>query len=75
MAEIEQGSYTARQMVEFYMQAEAEFVTGGKDVQFGNRRVVFESLQQIIAGRVHWERRVAAQARGGRPGFALASFD
>lgn len=74
MAEIEQGSYTAQQMVQFYMQAEAEFVMGGKDVQFGNRRVVFESLQQIIAGRVHWERRAAAQTRGGRPGYSLAAF-
>lgn len=74
MAEIEQGDYTARQMVQFYMQAEVEFVTGGKDVQFGNRRVVFESLQQIIAGRMHWERRAASESRGGRPGFALATF-
>lgn len=70
-----QEALTPQQMVALYMQAEADLVAGGKDVTLNGRRFVYAELNQIRDGRVYWERRVAAQARGGRPGFALASFD
>ena len=58
---------TAQEMLDMYLQAEAD-VLAGKDVQFNGRRVVMADLPQIRAGRVEWERRVAQQQRGGRPG-------
>lgn len=70
-----QEALTPQQMVALYMQAEADLVAGGKDVTLNGRRFVYAELNQIRDGRVYWERRVAAQARGGRSGFALASFD
>lgn len=65
---------TAQEMLDMYLQAEAD-VLAGKDVQFNGRRVVMADLPQIRAGRVEWERRVAQQMRGGRPGYSLATFD
>lgn len=64
----------AQEMVDIYLQAEAELLRGGKDVQFNGRRVVMADLPQIRAGRLDWERRVAAEARGGRSGHSLAMF-
>lgn len=64
----------AQEMVEIYLQAEAELLQGGKDVQFNGRRVVMADLPQIRAGRVEWERRASAEARNGRSGHALATF-
>lgn len=65
---------SAQQMVDIYLQAEADLLQGGKDVQFNGRRVVMADLPQIRAGRVEWERRAAAEARGGRSGHSLATF-
>jgi hypothetical protein len=65
---------TAQEMLDKYMQAEAD-VLAGKDVQFNGRRVVMADLPQIRQGRVEWERRVAQAQRGGRPGYSLASFE
>lgn len=65
---------SAQQMVDIYLQAEADLLQGGKDVQFNGRRVVMADLPQIRAGRVEWERRVAAEARSGRSGHSLAAF-
>lgn len=65
---------TPQQMVALYMQAEADLVAGGKDVTLNGRRFVYAELNQIREGRLYWERRVAAQARAGRPGYSLASF-
>jgi hypothetical protein len=65
---------TAQEMVEIYQQAEMELLQGGKDVQFGGRRVVMADLPQIRAGRTEWERRAAAEARDGRSGHSLATF-
>ncbi|MGV5525312.1 primosomal replication protein PriB/PriC domain protein [Pseudomonas sp. XP1] len=65
---------TPQHMVALYMQAEADLVAGGKDVTLNGRRFVYAELNQIRDGRLYWERRAAAQARGGRPGFALATF-
>lgn len=74
MAVEAQASLTPQQMVELYMQAEADLVAGGKDVTLNGRRFVYAELNQIRDGLLYWERRVAAQARGGRPGYSLASF-
>jgi len=49
-------------------------VAGGKDVTLNGRRFVYAELNQIRDGRLYWERRAAAQARGGRSGFALVTF-
>lgn len=65
---------SAQQMVDIYLQAEADLLQGGKDVQFNGRRVVMADLPQIRAGRVEWERRAAAEARSGRSGHSLAAF-
>lgn len=64
----------AQEMVDRYLQAEADLLEGGKDVTFGGRRVVMADLPQIREGRREWEQRAKAQARGGRPGHALATF-
>lgn len=64
----------AQEMVEIYLQAEAELLQGGKDVQFNGRRVVMADLPQIRAGRLEWERRASAEARSGRSGHSLATF-
>ena len=75
MADVEaQQALTPQQMVELYMNAEAELVAGGKDVTLNGRRFVYAELNQIRAGLLYWERRVASQARGGRPGYSLARF-
>ncbi|WP_459205937.1 primosomal replication protein PriB/PriC domain protein [Pseudomonas sp. MLB6B] len=66
---------TPQEMVDLYLQAEADLVVGGKDVQFGGRRVTMAELPQIRAGRLEWERRAANAARGGRPGHSLATFE
>jgi len=65
---------TPQQMVALYMQAEADLVAGGKDVTLNGRRFVYAELNQIRDGLLYWERRVAAQARAGRPGYSLAAF-
>lgn len=64
----------AQEMVGTYLQAEADLLRGGKDVQFNGRRVVMADLPQIRAGRLEWERRAASEGRGGRSGHSLASF-
>jgi hypothetical protein len=66
---------TAQEMVDRYLRAEIDLLEGGKDVQFGGRRVTMAELPQIRAGRLEWERRAAAAARGGRPGHSLATFE
>lgn len=65
---------SAQKWVGIYLRAERELLEGGKDVQFNGRRVVMADLPQIRAGRLEWERRVSAEARGGRSGHSLAVF-
>lgn len=62
-----------QEMLDLYMQAEAD-VLAGKDTTFNGRRVVLADLPQIISGRQEWERRVAVSARGGH-GYAVAVFN
>lgn len=64
----------AQDMVNAYLKAEVDLLEGGKDVQFNGRRVVMADLPQIRAGRMEWERRLAAQMRGSRSGHSLAVF-
>ncbi|WP_339535603.1 primosomal replication protein PriB/PriC domain protein [Pseudomonas hunanensis] len=68
------AAINAQEMVDIYLQAEAELLQGGKDVQFNGRRVVMADLPQIRAGRIEWERRAAAEGRHGRSGHSLAAF-
>ncbi|WP_223483646.1 primosomal replication protein PriB/PriC domain protein [Pseudomonas sp. A-RE-19] len=68
------AALTPQEMLDKYMQAEAD-VLAGKDVQFNGRRVVMADLPQIRQGRAEWERRVAQAQRGGRPAYSLASFE
>lgn len=65
---------SAQDMVKAYLKAEVDLLEGGKDVQFNGRRVVMADLPQIRAGRMEWERRLAAQTRGSRSGHSLAVF-
>lgn len=75
MADVDaEENLTPHQMVALYMRAEADLVAGGKDVTLNGRRFVYAELNQIRDGRLYWERRAAAQARGGRSGFALVTF-
>ena len=53
-------------------------VLEGKEIIFAGRKQVMADLPQIRAGRLEWERRLAAQqnaAAGGRPGYSLATFE
>lgn len=65
---------TPQQMVALYLQAEADLVANGKEMQFNGRRWLMAELPQLQAGRLYWERRAAAQSRAGRPGYSLAAF-
>jgi adenylylsulfate kinase-like enzyme len=62
-------------MVDRYMAAEAA-VLDGQEIMFNGRKQVMSDLPSIRAGRLEWERRVAAQqnALTGRPPYSLASF-
>jgi hypothetical protein len=67
-------------MLTKYMTAEAA-ILDGKEVRFGDRTLRMEDLSEVRAGRLEWERRVAAEANqaAGRPtfggvGYALANF-
>lgn len=64
-------SYTAQQMVDFYIQAERD-VLDGRTVTQGNRTLTMVNLPEIRQGRQEWERRLAVErSRGasGGPGF------
>jgi hypothetical protein len=70
----------ATTMLAKYMTAEAAILEG-KEVRFGDRTLRMEDLQEVRAGRLEWEQRVAAETAlgAGRPtfgglGFSLANF-
>ncbi len=62
---------TAQQMLDKYLEAEAE-VLEGRTVIFNGRTHTMEDIEKIRAGRREWERRVANES--GRRGPALAEF-
>lgn len=67
---------TAQEMLDKYMQAEAD-VLAGKTVVWAGRTMSMENLKEIRAGRQEWERRVAQQqanASGGGRSYSLAEF-
>jgi hypothetical protein len=79
------ATYTAQQMLGFYMEAEVALLQG-KSVRFndGNvdRMLTREDLEWIQKGRREWEARVSAAARiaSGAPtfgglGFSVARLD
>lgn len=67
------AALTPQEMLDKYLQAEAD-VLAGKDVTFNGRRVVMADLPAIREGRQEWERRITQAQRGGRPGYSLATF-
>ncbi len=67
---------TATEMLGLYLAAEAA-VLKGQSFRLGERYLTRADLDQIIAGRREWERRVAAEAAtaaGGTAGVAIADF-
>lgn len=67
---------TAQEMLDKYMQAEAD-VLGGKSTTWNGRTLTMADLPDIRAGRQEWERRVAqqqARVAGGGRGYSLAEF-
>jgi hypothetical protein len=70
----------ANAMLAKYFAAEAAILEG-KEVRFGDRTLRMEDLSEVRAGRIEWERRIAAEVSraAGRPtfggtGFSLANF-
>lgn len=61
-------SYSAQQMLDFYIQAERD-VLEGRTVTQGNRTLTMVDLPDIRLGRKEWERKVLQQRGGGGPGF------
>lgn len=63
-------SYSAQQMLDFYIQAERD-VLEGRTVTQNGRTLTMVDLPAIRQGRQEWERKVAEQrSRGaGGPGF------
>lgn len=61
-------SYSAQQMLDFYIQAERD-VLDGRTVTQGNRTLTMVDLPAIRQGRQEWERKVSQQRGNGGPGF------
>lgn len=61
-------SYTAQQMLDFYIQAERD-VLDGRTVTQNGRTLTMVDLPAIREGRQEWQRKVNAQRGGGGPGF------
>lgn len=66
---------TPQQMVDKYLQAELD-VLEGKTITFAGRTMSMADLNEIRAGRLEWERRVASTAKAARGGggVSLATF-
>lgn len=63
-------SYTAQQMLDFYIQAERD-VLEGRTVTQNGRTLTMVDLPAIRQGRQEWERKLAMERSAGanRPGF------
>lgn len=55
---------TATDMLAKYLAAEAA-ILGGQSYKWGDRQLTRADLAQVQAGRREWERKAAAEARGG----------
>lgn len=68
----------ATEMVAKYLEAEAALLLG-KSVSFGGRTLSSENLAEIRKGRQEWERRAAAEGKGGANigglSYSVARFD
>jgi len=64
---------TAREMLDFYIQAEAS-VLQGQRVRFGERDLTRADLAEIRAGRREWQRICNAQSGSGSARYATADF-
>lgn len=73
---------TATDMLAKYLAAE-QAILEGKSVEFKGRKLSYEDLAEIRAGRIEWESRVAAESTAttskvkqiGGLNFAVARFD
>lgn len=64
---------TATDMLASYLAAESAILRG-QSYRMGDRQLTRADLAQVIAGRKEWERKAAAEARGGGIGVMLADF-
>lgn len=66
---------TSAQMLAKYLEAE-QAVLAGKTITFQGRSMGMENLQEIRAGRLEWEGRVAQESRGAsrRPSIGGMSY-
>jgi len=64
---------TATDMLAKYLAAEAA-ILGGQSYRWGDRQLTRADLSMVQAGRREWERKAAAESRGGNAGVALANF-
>jgi len=61
---------TSQQMLDKYLTAEQDLLAG-KDVRWGDRRLIREDLPAIIKGRQEWQSRVAGETRRAKTGSSL----
>lgn len=66
-------SYSAQQMLDFYIQAERD-VLEGRTVTQNGRTLTMVDLPAIRQGRQEWERKVAQQRSVGASGPGFARF-
>lgn len=64
---------TATDMLAHYLAAE-EAILGGQSYKWGDRQLTRADLVMVQNGRREWERKAAAEARGGGVGVQLADF-
>jgi hypothetical protein len=64
---------TATDMLAKYLAAEAA-ILGGQVYKWGDRQLTRADLSMVQSGRREWERKAAAESRGGSVGVALADF-
>lgn len=64
---------TATDMRDKYIAAETAILTG-QSYRWGDRQLTRADLSMVQAGRREWERKAAAESRGGSVGVQLADF-
>lgn len=64
---------TATDMLAQYLAAETA-ILGGQVYKWGDRQLTRADLAMVQAGRREWERKAAAESRGGGIGVQLADF-
>jgi len=68
------GMSTASDMLASYLAAESAILRGQK-YRWGDRELTRADLAMVQAGRREWERKAAAESRGGgRAGISLANL-